>query len=100
MALTKRELVIASPFLIIAVNFAVAFGFGEFMGKWAFIPMIGIGWALWLFIIFKYGGKESITNWLMKVRGAFGWKLIAVIVGLIPLPLFLMHYQLLDPWNV
>lgn len=100
MAFQKREIVIASPFLIIVVNFAVAFIFGEFMEKWAFIPMILIGWLLWLFFIFKYGGKESITDWLKKAKGAFGWKLIAVFVGLIPLPLFLMHYQLLNHWKI
>ena len=66
MGMTKRNIVIASPFLIIAVNFGIAFTFGEFIEKWAFIPMVLIGWALWLFFILKYAGVESIKKWLKR----------------------------------
>lgn len=104
MSLTKREIVIASPVLIIAVNFGLAYSFGQIIGKWAFIPMILTGWVLWLFFIIKYGGTESIKSWLRKPSGSFGWNILAIVVGLIPLPLFLFHYKLLDdptiwlPW--
>lgn len=100
MALTKRVVVIASPFLIIAANFGLAYTFGQIIGKWAFIPMILVGWLLWLFFIFKYGGVESIKKWLRKPSGSFGWNILAVMVGLIPLPLFLLHYELLDNWTI
>ena len=71
MELTKKKIVIASPFLIIAVNFGVAYTFGGIIGKWAFIPMILIGWLLWLFFILKYGGVDSIQKWLKNPIGAF-----------------------------
>ncbi len=100
MALTKRVVVIASPFLIIASNFGLAYTFGQIIGKWAFIPMILVGWLLWLFFIFKYGGVDSIKKWLRKPSGSFGWNILAVMVGLIPLPLFLLHYELLDNWTI
>lgn len=100
MQLTKKNVVIASPFLIIAVNFGVAYIFGGIIGKWAFIPMVLVGWVLWLFFILKYGGVDSIQKWLKKSTGAFSWNLLAIIVGLIPLPLFLWHYELLDTWQV
>lgn len=100
MQLTKKNVVIASPFLIIAVNFGVAYIFGGIIGKWAFIPMVLVGWVLWLFFILKYGGVDSIQKWLKKSTGAFSWNLLAIIVGLIPLPLFLLHYELLDTWQV
>jgi len=100
MKLTKRNIVIASPFLIIAVNFGVAFTFGEIIGKWAFVPMVLVGWTLWLFFILKYGGVDSIKKWLKKPDGALGWGLFALIIGLIPLPIFLLHSDTLSSWQI
>ncbi len=98
--MTKRNIVIASPFLIIATNFGVAFLFGALIGKWAFMPMVLIGWALWLFFILKYGGPDSIKKWLQKTKGGFGWGVLALTVGLIPLPLFLLHNGTLSSWEI
>ncbi len=98
--MTKRNIVIASPFLIIATNFGVAFLFGALIGKWAFMPMVLIGWALWLFFILKYGGPGSIKKWLQKAKGGFGWGFLALTVGLIPLPLFLLHNGTLSGWEI
>jgi membrane protease YdiL (CAAX protease family) len=98
--LTKRNIVIASPFLIITVNFGLAITFGQIIGKWVFIPMILIGWTLWLFFILKYGGLKAIRKWLKKPDGAVGWGLLALIVGLIPLPIFLLHFDTLSGWKI
>ncbi len=100
MKLTKRNIVLTSPFLIIAVNFGIAFVFGQIIGKWAFIPMILFGWTLWLFFILKYAGFDSIKKWLKKPEGAIGWGLLALIVGLIPLPIFLLHSDTLSGWQI
>ena len=100
MKLTKRNIVIVSPFLIITINFAVAVTFGQIIGKWAFIPMILIGWTLWLFFILKYGETDSIKKWLKKPERAIGWGLLALLVGLIPLPIFLLHANTLSTWQI
>ena len=100
MALKNRDIVLASPFVIIVVNFALAYLFGQFIGKWAFVPMILFGWLLWIYFILKYGGITSIERCLKKPTGSFGWNILAIIVGLIPLPLFLLHYPLLDQWSI
>lgn len=100
MKLTKKEIVVASPFLIIAVNFGIAFLFGSIIGKWAFIPVILIEWTLFLFFIFKFTEKTTRKNWLQKSKGSFGWNLFAVFIGLLPLPLFLLHYETLNIWQV
>lgn len=100
MPFKNSQIVIASPFLVLAVNFALAYLFGTYVGKWAFVPMILFGWMLWLFFILNYGGKEALGHWLKKPSGPFAWNILAIIVGLIPLPLFLMHYHLLAPWTV
>ncbi len=100
MEIAKNKIVIVSPFLIIAANFGVAYIFGQIIGKWAFIPMILVGWALWLFFILKFGGVGSIKKWLKKPSGPFGWGILAIIIGLIPLPIFLMHSNTLTGWQV
>ena len=100
MKITKRHIVIASPFLIIAANFGVALLFGKIIGKWAFIPMVLIGWTFWLFFILKYGGVESIKKWLERPKGGFGWGFLALIIGLIPLPIFLLHFDTLSGWQI
>lgn len=100
MKLTQQKIVLASPFLIIAINFGVAFLFGNFIGKWAFIPIILIEWCLFLFFILKYTDKETRENWLQKSKGKFGWNILALFTGILPLPLFLMHYDTLDIWQV
>ena len=98
--MTKKQIVLLSPFIIIGVNFGVAFAFKQTLGNWAFAPMILIGWALWLFFILKFGRRESIAHWLKKPNGKWGWAVFAILVGLIPLPLFIFHSNTLTDWTI
>lgn len=100
MKITKQSIVLISPFLIITINFAVAYLFGEFIGKWAFIPIILIEWLLFLYFIIRYTESETRNKWLNKPKGSFGWNFFALFIGLLPLPLFLMHYETLETWQV
>ena len=96
-----KRIILISPFLITAVNVIVAFSFGELIGKWAFIPIVLIEWILFMFFVFKYGGgKDSIKKWLQKPKGSFIWSILAVLMGLITLPLFLMHHETLTNWTI
>ncbi|MCK5845955.1 MAG: CPBP family intramembrane metalloprotease [Bacteroidales bacterium] len=98
--MTNKRIVVLSPFLIIGVNFLVAYIFGQLIGKWAFIPMVSIGWILWLFFILKFGGAESIKTWLKKPKGRIWWMFMAILIGLIPLPLFIFHSDTLSEWVI
>jgi membrane protease YdiL (CAAX protease family) len=100
MKLSKREIIIASPFLIISVNLIVAVLFGKIFQKWAFIPIILIEWCLFLFFILKFTDKETRVSWLKKSQGVFGWNALALVIGFLPLPIFLMHYDTLSVWYV
>jgi hypothetical protein len=100
MKLAKKAKVLLSPFLILAINFGVAFLFESLIGKWAFIPIILIEWCLFLFFILRYTEKETRKKWLQKSKGSFGWNILAVFIGILPLPLFLMHYETLEIWKV
>lgn len=98
--MTKERIVLLSPFLIIEVNLGIAYAFGQIIGKWAFVPMMLIGWILWSFFILKYGVVESINKWLKKPRGKFWWAIFAVYIGLIPLSLFVFHSDTLSHWTI
>lgn len=98
--MTKERLVILSPILVIIVNLCVAVIFGQIIGKWAFIPMMLIGWFLWTALILKFGGVHSVKKWLQKPSGKVGWSVLAVFMGLIPLPIFLLHSDSLARWTV
>lgn len=95
-----KSIVILSPFLIVAVNVVVALVAGSMIGKWAFIPIILIEWCLFMFFILKYGGKDSIKTWLKKPTKNWGWNGLTLVIGLIPLPIFLMHKYLLLDWTI
>ena len=100
MNLTTKQIVLISPFLIIAINFGTAFLFGSIIGKWAFIPIILIEWCLFLFFILRCSTKTTRKKWLQKAKGSNGWNILALFVGILPLPLFLMHYNTLETWQV
>lgn len=100
MNLTKKQIVLASPFLIIINNFGIALLFGNFIGKWAFIPIILIEWCLFLFFILRYTEKGTRNKWLQKSKGSIGWNILALFIGILPLPLFLMHFETLGIWQV
>lgn len=98
--MNNKRIVILSPFLIIGLNFGVAYLFGQLIGKWAFVPMILVGWTLWTFFIFKFGGIESIKNWLKESKRKLWWGILAVFIGLLPLPLFIFHSDTLSVWTI
>ena len=77
-----------------------AFLFGQIIGKWSFIPIILIEWVLFLYLIIRYAGKETIKNWLAKPQNSFAWNLLALFIGLLPLPLFIFHHDTLSTWQV
>ena len=100
MNLTKKNIVLASPFLIILISFGSAFLFGNIIGKWAFIPIILIQWCLFMFFILKFTTKVVREKWLLKSTKPFGWNILALFIGFLPLPLFLMHFETLGTWQV
>ena len=97
---SKQTIVLLSPFLIILINFIVAIIAGKLLANWAFLPIILIEWCFFLFCIFKYGGKMAISKWLKKPSGSLVWILPTLVIGLVPLPLFLLHHETLSSWEI
>ena len=51
-------------------------------------------------LISAYTEKGTRKNWLRKSKASFGWNILALFVGILPLPLFLMHFKTLAVWQV
>lgn len=96
----QRSIVIASPLLIIITNYISALCFGELIGKWAFVPIIIVEWCLFAFFIKRYSSEISLKKWLGKPLRSLILLPLVLIVGLIPLPLFIKYNHLLISWPV
>ncbi|WP_143309193.1 CPBP family intramembrane glutamic endopeptidase [Chitinophaga vietnamensis] len=98
--MNKNKIVLLSPLIIIAVNIITGYLFGSLLAKWAFVPVILIEWALFLFFILKYSAAGAIKTWLQASSKNRGWNVVAVLIGLTPLPIFLQHKELLTDWQI
>jgi len=78
----------------------IAFIFGSFIGKWAFIPIILIEWCLFIFFVQKFSGKNAIKAWLRKSSKNWGWNILTLLVGILPLPIFFLYNHLLAHWTI
>ncbi len=92
------KLAIFSPVLLIAVCIGAQHVFGTVLGAWAWAPTMLVFWALIALAVWRLAGPGAVGRWLQPARGALGWGLLGVGVGLLSLHGFLSHWQLLaDP---
>ena len=98
--LQSSKFITLSPFLIIAVNLFVALVFGSLIGKWVFIPIIIFEWCIFMFLVCRYGGTDSIKSWIKKTNKNWEWNVATVIIGIFPLPIFLKFSHLLNDWTI
>lgn len=96
----RRRLLLLSPLVVIAIGHLTAVTAGKVMGVWAWIPLTLVFWTALALLIIWSGGKQAFRRWLQRPQGSRGWSFLAVAVGFIPLPLFLMHWQLLKPATI
>lgn len=90
----SQKRIIFSPFVILAIGFLIAKVTGTFLGIWAWIPIALSMWSMFVIVIAWSGGATTISQWLGKPGSSAGWSVLALAVGLIPLPLFLQNWQL------
>lgn len=94
---SRRWFILLSPFVIIVLGRLTAMLAGRALGLWAWVPIILVSWGLFALLIRIGGSKASLRSWAGPPRGAWGWSALALLVALIPFPLFLLHWRLLAP---
>lgn len=90
----RRKLVLVSPIIIIAIARITANAGKHWLGTNAWIPTILVFWLMFGLMISWGSQRETTCRWVQPSQGYWGWALLAVLVGLIPLGIFLLNWQL------
>lgn len=89
---------LVTPFAIILLGIIVGRSFFIFMKNWAWIPVVLFYWSavgLIIYLDYKKRGKKPF-DYFKEFRFRFWAVILSLIVGLIPLPIFLKYFYLFD----
>src|SRR5215470_14766369 len=92
--INRHQLIIISPLIMVLTCHLVARFGSSLMSKWAFIPVILTLWLIAL-IFLKPLQHGTYKKWFGKNKGNAIWKGLVILVGILPLPVFLIHWQTL-----
>jgi membrane protease YdiL (CAAX protease family) len=90
-----RLVAIASPFVLVGASRALQYLFGG-LGVWAWVPTILFFWAAIAALAFACAGREGVSRWWQPARNASAWSALAVFMGLLSLPQFVLHWRALE----
>jgi hypothetical protein len=63
---------------------------------WAWIPVTLVQWTCFALFVVHGAGRDGVDRWLRTPGGGARSAAIALAVGLIPLPILLLNFRLLD----
>jgi len=89
---------LVTPAAIILLGIVVGRSFFILMKNWAWIPVILFYWSavsLVIYLDYKKRGKKPF-DYFKKFKFSFWAVILSLIVGLIPLPIFLKYFYLFD----
>ncbi len=92
----RQRLILLSPLAIIVIGHGIARVAGTILEVWAWLPLTLTLWGMFALLIAWGGGWKAVREWARPSHGGRVWSVLAIAVGLIPLPLFLSHVRLLD----
>jgi membrane protease YdiL (CAAX protease family) len=84
-----------SPIALIIVCSVSAVLLYPVFGKWVYIPVVVLYWGISFLIAFKFAGVSGIKRWLQKPSGKIHLLVLSVIVGFIPLQIFLTNLHII-----
>lgn len=101
-----RAWILVSPLALIAVCHLTQRVAGQVLGDHAVLPTLFVFWVSIAAIVWMSVGSEGVRRWFGPSRGRLGWGVLALLVGLLSLPNFIEHRNLLQvpavllPWLV
>lgn len=93
----RRLVAVASPIGVIAVCRAAQYLGAPALGVWAWLPSMLLFWACIAVLILWVRGLESAKRWLTPARGPWLWRILALAAGLLSLPGFVGHWEVVKP---
>ena len=94
MTLKNRRFALLSPFLIIAVGHVAARVFFRLLGVWAWVPLQLVYWFAIVSAIYAADAFAIVAAAYRRSSGRRWW-LLGIATGIIPLPILLLHLNLL-----
>lgn len=89
--------ILLSPVLVIAVSHVTARLSGHLLGVWSWAVLALVFWSTAALICYRHGGVADWRTRLRRSQGRAVWATLALLVGFIPLPIFLLNWKLLLP---
>jgi membrane protease YdiL (CAAX protease family) len=89
-----RRLILLTPIALIIVGHLTARFFFRWLGVWTWAPLQIVYWSGMLAILYAAHAFHKIAAAYRRPVG-WGWWVLGVTVGIIPLPILLLHLQLL-----
>lgn len=99
MRVSRRHVIIVSPFLLTLVCRSAEKVAGTFIGDWAWVPAVLLFWAAIGTLVFALVPSSSRTMWFAPARG-WTWSLLALGVGLLSLREFVHDWQVLGSASI
>ncbi len=96
MSSKKSIFLLLSLFVIIGLGFITASIFSQYIQGWAWIPLAIVYWSAIGICIFYFKGDKPIKSWLGKSAVSKVWITISLLLGMFPLTIFFMNYQLFN----
>jgi membrane protease YdiL (CAAX protease family) len=90
-----RRLAVFSPFALIGSGHLLQRVLGEVLGVWSWIPTMLFFWAVVAALAVTCVGRDGVRRWWRPGRSASAWSALAVLMGLLSLPQFLLHWPVL-----
>ncbi|MCI4568029.1 CPBP family intramembrane glutamic endopeptidase [Lysobacter sp. CFH 32150] len=90
----SRLLAALSPLVLMAVCIPAQHVAGARLGVWAWVPTMLLFWTTIAIAVNWFGGRRALARWLQPAQGAMLWGALGVGVGLLSLPGFLAHWQI------
>ena len=96
----RRRLILLSPLGVLALGHLAARAGGLVFGVWVWIPLVLAYWGVLAGCMVWGAGRAALRQWLRPRQGGWGWAVLAVAVGLLPLPILLSNWSVLRPLQI
>jgi len=94
MTTSRRRFVLLSPLVVIGLGHLTARLCSPYIGAWAWIPLMIVYWLAMAIVIYLSGGLGQVFA-AYKINSGWQWWFLGVVIGLLPWPNLLLHYDLL-----
>ncbi|MGE5251711.1 MAG: lysostaphin resistance A-like protein [Bacteroidota bacterium] len=80
----RRKMALLSPIVVTLLGQVASRILGPSIGVWSWVPLVIGYWAVCGLLIVWGGGREQISRWLGPSQGGLFWRLLAIVLSILP----------------